>query len=225
MATTKTTDQRPLRADAERNRQRILDAAAELFAERGLHVSLDEVAERAGVGVGTVYRRFADRDALIDALLQSRVEEFLEMVELAAANPDAWEGLIGFIEAGAEFHGRNRALKELMFSAPGSREWVDRVRTRVRPKVGAMVNAAKEQGRLREDLHVLDVPMLELMLAGAIEFTQDAKPDIWRRMLGIVIDGLKAGRRPPEPLHVKPMGDKDLEQAMERSSRAAHSRR
>jgi AcrR family transcriptional regulator len=225
MATTKTTDQRPLRADAERNRQRILDAAAELFAERGLHVSLDEVAERAGVGVGTVYRRFADRDALIDALLQSRVEEFLEMVELAAANPDAWEGLIGFIEAGAEFHGRNRALKELMFSAPGSREWVDRVRTRVRPKVGAMVNAAKEQGRLREDLHVLDVPMLELMLAGAIEFTQDAKPDIWRRMLGIVIDGLKAGRRPPEPLHVKPMGDKDLEQAMERSSRAAHLRR
>jgi AcrR family transcriptional regulator len=216
---------RPLRADAERNRQRILDAAAQLFAERGLQVSLDEVAERAGVGVGTVYRRFPDRDALVDALLRSRGDEFLEMVERAAANPDPWEGLVGFIEAGAEFHGRNRALKELMFSAPGSREWVDRVRARVKPKVGAMVNAAKEQGKLREDLDVLDVPMLELMLAGAIEFTEDAKPDGWRRMLGIVIDGLKAGRRSPEPLRVKPFGPKELDEAMERSSRAGRARR
>jgi AcrR family transcriptional regulator len=213
--------ERPLRADAERNRRRILDAAAELFAERGLHVSLDEVAERAGVGVGTVYRRFADRDELVDALLQARVEEFLAMVEEAAANPDPWEGLVGFIEQGAEFHGRNRAIKELMFSASGSREWVDRVRARVRPKVGAMVKAAKEQGKLREDLHVLDVPMLELMLAGAIDFTRDAKPEIWRRMLGIVIDGLRADRRGPTPLGVKPMGPKELDQAMEREGRSA----
>jgi AcrR family transcriptional regulator len=225
MPPTKTETERPLRADAERNRQRILDAAAELFAERGLHVSLDEVAERAGVGVGTVYRRFPDRDALIDALLQSRVDEFLEVVERAAANPDPWEGLIGFIESGAEFHGRNRALKELMFSAPGSREWVDRVRARVKPKVAAMVKAAKEQGKLREDLDVLDVPMLELMLAGAIDFTRDAKPDIWRRMLGIVIDGLKAGRRSPEELQVKPMGAKELDAAMERSSIVARASR
>ena len=225
MPPAKTETDRPLRADAVRNRQRILDAAAELFAERGLHVSLDEVAERAGVGVGTVYRRFPDRDALIDALLQSRVDEFFEMVERAAANPDPWEGLIEFIESGAEFHGRNRALKELMFSARGSREWVDEVRARVKPKVEAMVKAAKEQGKLREDLDVLDVPMLELMLAGAIEFTRDAKPDIWRRMLGIVVDGLKAGRRSPEQLQAKPMGPKELDRAMERSSRAAHTRR
>jgi AcrR family transcriptional regulator len=225
MAPTKTETERPLRADAERNRQRILDAAAQLFAERGLHVSLDEVAERAGVGVGTVYRRFPDRDALIEALLQSRVDEFLEVVERAAANPDPWEGLIGFIESGAEFHGRNRALKELMFSAPGSREWVDRVRARVKPKVAAMVEAAKEQGKLREDLDVLDVPMLELMLAGAIDFTRDANPDTWRRMLGIVIDGLKAGRRSPDELAVEPMGAKELDAAMERSSMAARARR
>jgi AcrR family transcriptional regulator len=225
MPPAKTETDPPLRADAERNRQRILDAAAELCAERGLHVSLDEVAERAGVGVGTVYRRFSDRDALIDALLQSRVDEFLEMVERAAANPDPWEGLIGFIESGAEFHGRNRALKELMFSAPGSREWVDRVRARVKPKVAAMVAAAKEQGKLREDLDVLDVPMLELMLAGAIEFTSDAKSDSWRRMLGIVIDGLKAGRRSPDELRAEPMGPRELDRAMERSSRAARARR
>jgi AcrR family transcriptional regulator len=225
MATAKIETKRPLRADAERNRLRILDAAAELFAERGLQVSLDEVAERAGVGVGTVYRRFADREALVDALLQARVEEFLAMVESAATNPDPWEGLIDFIEAGAEFHGRNRAIKELMFSARGSRDWVDRVRARVRPKVEAMVAEAKRQGKLREDLDVLDVPMLELMLAGAIDFTRDAKPDIWRRMLGIVIDGLKAGRRSPVPLAIKPMDPDELDAAMERSSESARARR
>jgi hypothetical protein len=88
-----------------------------------------------------------------------------------------------------------------------------------------MVKAAKEQGKLREDLHVLDVPMLELMLAGAIEFTQDAKPEIWRRMLGIVIDGLRAGPQAPEPLEVKPMESKELDQAMERASESARGRR
>jgi hypothetical protein len=88
-----------------------------------------------------------------------------------------------------------------------------------------MVKAAKEQGKLREDVHVLDVPMLELMLAGAIEFTQDAKPEIWRRMLGIVIDGLRAGRQAPEPLDVKPMSAQELDQAMEREGKSARARR
>jgi AcrR family transcriptional regulator len=180
-------EERTLRADAERNRARILDAAADLFAERGLQVSLDDVAERAGVGVGTVYRRFADREALIDAVLQTRVEEFLGLVDEASANPDAWEGLVGFIEAGAEFHGRNKALKELMFSAPGGRDWVDRVRTTVRPKVGRLVRAAKQQGKLRADLDTLDVPLIELMLAAGIEFTEGAKRDSWRRLLTIVV--------------------------------------
>lgn len=225
MARTTTTSDRPLRADAERNRRRILDAAAELFAERGLQLSLDEVAERAAVGVGTVYRRFADREALIDALLQERVDEFLEMVEQAAANPDPWEGLIDFIRTGSEFHGRNRALKELMFSARGSREWVDRVRSRVKPKVAAMVAAAKEQGKLREDLDVLDVPIVELMLAGVIDFTRDGDPDTWLRMLGIVVDGLRAGRRAPQPLQAMPLRPQDLDQAMSRSSRAPRAQR
>ena len=71
------TVQRPLRADAERNRARILVAARELFTERGLHVSLDEVAERAGLGVGTVYRRFASRAELIDAVFADQVDEMV----------------------------------------------------------------------------------------------------------------------------------------------------
>jgi AcrR family transcriptional regulator len=217
MAKAATTTERPLRADAERNRRRILEAASQLFAERGLQVSLDEVAARAGVGVGTVYRRFADREALIDALLQARVDEFLAMVDAAAANPDPWEGLVHFIDTGAEFHGRNRAVKELMFSARGSREWVDRVRSEVRPKVAAIVEAAKAQGELRDDLDVLDVPMIELMLAAAIEFIGGEDPETWRRMLGIVIDGLRAERRGRTPLEAPPLSNEGLERALERS--------
>lgn len=216
---TRTDTERPLRADAERNRRRILEAAAELFAERGLHVSLDEVAERASVGVGTVYRRFADREALIDALLQQRVEEFLAMVDEACENPDPWEGLVGFIERGAEFHGRNRAFKELMFSGPGRREWVDRVRVTVRPKVEALVEAAKDQGTLREDLDTLDVPMIELMLAAAIEFTAGSASESWRRLLTIVVDGMKAPRRHPAAITAPPLSQEELVEAMERSGR------
>jgi AcrR family transcriptional regulator len=215
---TKAKSERPLRADAERNRRRILDAAADVFAERGLQVSLDEVAERAGVGVGTVYRRFPDRETLVDALFQTRVEEFIGIAKEAAADPDPWAGLTRFIERGAEFHGRNRAVKELMFSAPGGRDWVDQVRARIRPIVGRMVKAAQEQGRLRPDLHTLDVPMITLMLSSAMEFS-GVENESWRRLVGIVVDGLEANRDSHTQLEAKPISQAELTDAMIRSGR------
>src|SRR3954462_3398719 len=101
-----------LRADAERNRQRILDAAGELFARKGLCVGLDEIARHAGVGVGTAYRRFANKDELVDALFQDRVDELAAVAGRALEHDDAWEGLKGFLEAAVELHVANRALKE-----------------------------------------------------------------------------------------------------------------
>src|SRR6266566_2146364 len=76
-------DGRPLRRDAERNRQRILRAAAEVFTERGLQATLDDVARRAGVGVGTVYRRFPDKEALVEALFTERLDALAGFAELA----------------------------------------------------------------------------------------------------------------------------------------------
>src|SRR4051812_25758248 len=101
-----------LRADAERNRQRILDAAGELFARKGLCVGLDEIARHAGVGVGTAYRRFASKDELIDALFEDRVGEIAALAERALEADDPWEGLTGFLEGATELHVANRALKE-----------------------------------------------------------------------------------------------------------------
>src|SRR6188768_1459630 len=108
--------QRPLRSDAERNRQRILQAAEEVFAARGLDASMDDIARAAGVGVGTVYRRFPDRDALIDALFETKLHE-IEAIALAALRiTDPWEAFATFMRGVCAMHARDRGLKEAMLS-------------------------------------------------------------------------------------------------------------
>src|SRR5438105_12820922 len=103
--------ERPLRKDAERNRQRILDAAAELFAQRGLGVTLNDIAHHAGVGVGTVYRRFPDKADLIEGLFEQRIRQIVELADAALADPDPWRGLTGFIERTCELQAQDRAFK------------------------------------------------------------------------------------------------------------------
>src|SRR3954451_11539884 len=106
--------ERPLRKDAERNRIRILAAAGELFAQRGLGATLDDVAHHAGVGVGTVYRRFPDKETLIDALFAQRIEALCAIAEEALAVPDAWDALAWYFENGSRLQARDRGLKELL---------------------------------------------------------------------------------------------------------------
>ena len=105
-----TIDDRPLRADAERNRRRILAAARQLFAARGLGVSLDEIAAEAGVGVGTVYRRFPDRDLLIDALFEERIDEIAQAARDALEHDDPWEGFAWFLHEAAGLQAPDRGL-------------------------------------------------------------------------------------------------------------------
>src|SRR5215813_10673364 len=109
-------DERPLRKDAARNRERILAAAAEVFAERGLHVTLDDIARHAGVGVGTVYRRFADKDALIDALFDERLAQFSRLAEEALACDSPFTGFELFLSSALEQQAADRGLRELVFA-------------------------------------------------------------------------------------------------------------
>jgi len=104
------TSARPLRRDAERNRQLILSAARTLFAQRGLDASLDDVAHEAGLGVGTVYRRFPNREALIDALFDDGLEAITEIVQTAQAAPRAWDGLRHFMASMLELQAADRAM-------------------------------------------------------------------------------------------------------------------
>jgi AcrR family transcriptional regulator len=195
------TPDRPLRKDAERNRQRILAAAGELFAECGLNASLDAVAERAGVGVGTVYRRFPDKEALIDALFEERIDAIVAIAEESLAQDDAWTGFTGFMGRAVTLHGSDRALKEIVFSTAHGHQRVAQARDRIKPLVVELVRRAQASGELRPDFDVTDAPVLQLMLTAVIEYAGDVAPEVWRRYLAVVLDGLRAdaARTPMTP--------------------------
>jgi AcrR family transcriptional regulator len=191
---------RPLRKDAELNRRKILDAAGELFAERGLGVTLNDVAHHAGVGVGTVYRRFPDKAQLIDELFEQRLAEIYALIQEAIEDPDPWHGLSSFLEGALEIQARDRAVKELLFNTPGGVERVAKMREKMFPLATVLVARAQESGQLRADAAAQDVPMLQLMIGTIIDLSRDFEADLWRRFLTIVLQGLRADPGPPEPL-------------------------
>ncbi len=194
MSTATPPSDRPLRRDAERNRQRILEAAREAFAEEGLSVTLDEIARRAGVGVGTVYRRFPDKEQLIDALFEDQMQDFVALADDCLACDDAWDGLLAFLERACHVHACDRGFKEVALSGTHGRERVARARQLMFPLVTRLVERAQADGSLRPDVEPTDMPMLQLMLGTLSECTRDVDPDVWRRYLGIVTDGLRTQR-------------------------------
>src|SRR5205823_4492319 len=163
------TSERPLRRDAERNRQRILDAARELFTERGLSVTLNDIAHHAGVGVGTVYRRFPDKAQLIDALFEQRLQQIVELVEAARTDSDPWNGLTRFFEEVLELQAADRGLKELLLGAPGAPARVARLREQIRPLVADIVQRARAAGHLRADCEPEDLGIVQVMLGVVID--------------------------------------------------------
>ncbi len=105
---------RPLRKDAARNRQALLDAGRVVFAERGLDASLDDIAHHAGLGVGTAYRHFTNKHELAKAIFAEGVDRMLDLADRAAADPDPWTGLVRFLEGAAEAQCADRGLRETL---------------------------------------------------------------------------------------------------------------
>src|SRR6478609_10263572 len=134
--------ERPLRADAERNRRRILEAAAVVFAERGLDVSLDDIAAAAGVGVGTVYRRFPEKDALIDALFEDKIREVQAVAQAALEVEDPWEAFSGFMRGVCALQAADRGLKEVLLSRHRGRERVAAARDVIAPVAQQLLERA-----------------------------------------------------------------------------------
>jgi AcrR family transcriptional regulator len=192
---------RPLRADAERNRARILAAASEVFAERGLDVSLDDIAAHAGVGVGTVYRRFPDKDALIDALFEHKIDHAVALADEALEMEDPWEGFTTFMRGMCHMQAHDRGFKDaLLLRGPG-RERVAAARERIAPRALKLLARAQDAGAVRADLGPFDVPMLNLCVGLIADRTRDIAPDYWERVLTILIDGISAqGRTTPMPV-------------------------
>jgi AcrR family transcriptional regulator len=205
---------RPLRRDAERNRRRILDAAAQLFAERGLAVTLNDIAHHAGVGVGTVYRRFPDKARLIDALFERKLEELVELMERAAADPDPWAGLTGFLAASLQSQACDTGLKELVLATPDGVEHVARIRGRLFPLGVELVRRAHQSGQLRADVGAADLAIVQLMLGAVIDGARGVDGELWRRYLELVLQGLRADPGPPPPLRHPPIDADSVDQVM-----------
>ena len=184
--------ERPLRRDAERNRRRIVDAARVVFAERGLRGSHDDIAREAGVGVGTVYRRFPDKEQLIDALFEARIEEIADVARAAADHPDPWEGLVGYLVRMQEMQSDDRGLKEILLGGPRGPERAVAARSLIAPVVAQVLQRAKDAGVVRTDIELTDLPLIQLAIGTVAEASRDVAPDVWRRTMTLVLDGLRA---------------------------------
>ena len=210
---------RPLRRDAERNRLLILSAARTVFAQRGLEASLDEVAREAGLGVGTVYRRFPNREALIDALFADGINTITRVVEESLAMARAWDGLRHFMASMLELQCHDKGLRDVMLSHRGPDPAEDLLRDRIKPPLYNLVQRAQREGDLRADLSPTDIGVLEVAALGAAELTAAARPEAWKRYLTIIMDGMRARPDSPTggntPLHQPPLNDDELDACME----------
>jgi len=209
---------RPLRRDAERNRQRILTAAWEVFNSRGLDASLDDVARHAGVGVGTVYRRFRTKEDLVEALFVSRIDSVAALAEAAAEATDPWSGLVSFMEQMVELLAGDAGLRQMLMFATYGRDRVSYARQRNAPLVGRLVERAQAAGQVRSDLEATDIPFLIFTLAEATQFGRAVSPQIWRRYFTIVLDGLRPERTALTPLTVPALSAEALESTMRQNA-------
>lgn len=210
---------RKLRADAERNRRKILDAAAELFALRGIDITLDDVARHAKVGVGTVYRRFSCKQELVDGVFEQHMADMAAGATKALEVDDPWQGLVDFLAFTCEQMAANRGMGEVFFSCDEGREQIACARERVAPLVEQLIARAKDAGALRPDVTANDLLTVGKMVEAIIDFAGPVAPDAWRRYLGIVLDGLRAEGVARTPLTEPSLTDEQIEVA--KAGRAA----
>ena len=190
-----------LRCDAERNLERILAAAQDLVADNGFGFTVESVAKRAGVGIGTVYRRFPTKEALIEAVVRPVFDQGLAIAEEAAAHDPAEDGLEHYLRGVVEFHASHRFPVRQLWAAPGGRS----LRAQIQPIVAGLLQAAQDGGRVRADLDYQDLVVSIWTVTGLIDNTSQVAPTLWRRHLDLVIDGMRPGR-PPLATPVPPRG-------------------
>jgi len=181
-----------LRADAARNRELIVAAASEVFAERGLEASTAEIAERAGVGEGTLFRRFPSKDDLINAVIEDRMQGTLAALDLALEDPDPDAALRRWLhDSVAEL-----AADQGFFEAAGDRcvttPEFGPLRRQILDRMAALLRRAKDAGAVREDLAPQD---LSFLIAAASSTAMVPLPglrgDVWKRYLGLMLDGMR----------------------------------
>jgi AcrR family transcriptional regulator len=189
------TDERPLRADARRNRERILVAAREVCAQQGANVQIDDVARIAGVGVGTVYRHFPTKHALIEALVAEKFRVTIENIRAALEIEDPWEAFAAGLRTNAEVMAADAGLRDALIRLGPAARHSDADRAEVHALAARLIERAQAAGVLRADVTADDVGALMAGLS-----TSMAHPEVdWRRQLEIMLDGLRPRADRPTP--------------------------
>jgi len=193
-----TTEPRPLRSDAARNRARVLEAALEVFGEQGLDAPIPEVAARAGVGKATIYRSYPTREHLVGAIVVHQLDQHEAQTREALEAPDAWEAFCDLLYASAEKKAdRTFAaclaatidLPEVIEARRCSSEAMDELMTR-----------AQAQGRMRPGITSADLRVLYSGAGRILDEAGTADPVQWRRYIGLLIDAFRAEGEPAQPL-------------------------
>ena len=187
----------PLRADAERNRRLVLDAAAAAFAEGGLDVGVAEIAHRAGVGNATVFRRFPSKDDLILAVIEDRFCELLVSARAAAAEPDPWDGVRVFLEGMVEWQTNDRGCLEGIAAGFLEHPRLQELYAELSALVDAVIERARAAVVVRADVTTTDLKFVASAAARATFPYAESMPDLWRRYLGIMLDGLRPASATP----------------------------
>jgi AcrR family transcriptional regulator len=192
---------RPLRADAARNRARVLDAARAAFAEGGLDVGVEEIARRAGVGKGTLYRRFPTKEALVRAIFDDILEEIDRLVQEADSEPDAWTAFTRYLHATARMQASNQGFYDVVAQRLGAAALTNGQRERVTSLTAGILKRAQEAGVVRLDLVPEDVQLMLRMVGATTRRAPDGSSmdEHWPRYLGLLLDAIRPEAATPLP--------------------------
>lgn len=205
---------RPMRADARRNRERVLAAAEEVFSELGLRAQIEEVARRAGVGVGTVCRHFPTKQALVEAVLEAMYASLAHDAQAALEQPEPGEAFRSFFTSLSEFQARHRGLAEQMATEIDLPASAQPLRTALRESISDLVARAQAAGAIRADIGPADVAMLLSGVAHATALAGDLQPALRERHVAIILDGLRPSNA--STLSGSPLDFAQLERLKER---------
>lgn len=213
--TTRPVSGRRLRVDAERNRLAVLASARSVFADQGVTASLEEIARRAGVGIGTLYRHFPrGREQLVAEALVDQVSRYVVLAEQALQATDPWAGFAGFVERICELEADDRGLSDLLAMTLPADERVEELRAQANDLMLVLVQQAKKSGQLRADFVGEDLVLLLIANTAIIEVTSADAPAASRRMVGLFLEAVRA-REPASDLPEAPTSEK-LRRAMVR---------
>jgi AcrR family transcriptional regulator len=183
---------KPLRADAARNRAKLLEAAAEVFGARGLDAPLEHVARRAGVSIGTLYAHFPTRESFVAAILPEQLAVLDQIAAASLADADPWSGFVRFVEGLFAMRALDRGLNDVLAQrVPLGAEIAEACR-RGLEHAGRIIDRAQESGQLRGDFRPTDLAVLSQAMSHVIRESAGTDPPEWRRCLAFFLDGLRA---------------------------------